>query len=135
MRCPGHANERLVDALAFIPKALQDTAKETEALRDEITDLESEIMELKDEVLEFSDGMRGFKDRMLHFKDEMLEFKDWSGRSIENLSRQWVNLANKLGTLAEDIFAPFIDQALERYFGVFPEIIDVKNWSAGKEKA
>ena len=29
-------------------------------------------------------------------------------------------------TLIEDIFVPSIDQAIEKYFGVSPDIIDVK---------
>lgn len=31
-----------------------------------------------------------------------------------------------MGTLVEDIFAPSIDQALQKYFGVLPNIIDCK---------
>ena len=70
--------------------------------------------------------MQSFKQEMKEFKDEMKEFKDWSQRNIDNLNQQWGNLANKLGTLVEDIFAPSIDRAIQKYFDIVPNMIDVK---------
>ena len=99
---------------------------EMKAFKDEMRAFKDEMRVFKDEMLAFKDEMRVFKDEMKAFKDEMLDFKEWSKRNIENLNRQWGNLANKLGTLVEDIFAPSIDMALEKYFGRRPSIVDVK---------
>ena len=87
---------------------------------------EIELQEFKKEMQEFKKEMQDFKDEMRAFKDEMLDFQEWSKKNIENLNQQWGRLANKMGTLVEDIFAPSIDQAIEKYFGVLPDIIDVK---------
>ena len=96
------------------------------AFKDEMRVFKDEMKVFKDEMLAFKDEMKAFKDEMKVFKDEMLDFKEWSKKNIENLNRQWGHLANKLGTLVEDIFAPSIDMALEKYFGRRPSIVDVK---------
>jgi len=71
---------------------------------------------------------------MRDFKDEMLDFKEWSKRNIEDLNLQWGNLANKMGTLVEDIFSPSIDQAIQKHFRVQCDIIDTnKLIRKGKE--
>ena len=71
---------------------------------------------------------------MRDFKDEMLDFKEWSKRNIENLNLQWGNLANKMGTLVEDIFSPSIDQVIQKHFRVQCDIIDTnKLIRKGKE--
>jgi hypothetical protein len=60
-------------------------------------------------MLEFKDEMRAFKDEMRAFKDVM--------------NKRWGELANKMGTLVEDIFIPSFDIMLKRYFGVTPKRI------------
>ena len=54
---------------------------------------------------------------MLEFKDEMGEYKDWSKRQIITMNRQWGDLANKLGTVVEDIVAPNIPGIARKFFG------------------
>ena len=44
---------------------------------------------------------------------EMRAFKD-------EMNKRWGDLANKMGTLVEDIFIPSFDIMLKRYFGVTP---------------
>ena len=47
---------------------------------------------------------------------EMRAFKD-------EMNKRWGELANKMGTLVEDIFIPSFDIILKRYFGVTPKRI------------
>jgi hypothetical protein len=75
-----------------------------------------EVARLSTEMLEFKDEMRAFKEEMRAFKDEMREFKDV-------MNKRWGELANKMGTLVEDIFIPSFDIMLKRYFGVTPKRI------------
>jgi hypothetical protein len=63
--------------------------------------LSREMRDFKDEMRDFKDEMRDFKDEMRDFKDEMRDFKTES-------RKQWGELANKLGTMAEDLVAPSI---------------------------
>lgn len=64
-----------------------------------------------------SNEMREFKDEMREFKDEMSDYKDWSKKQIISMNRQWGDLANKLGTVVEDIVAPNIPRIAKVYFG------------------
>ena len=54
---------------------------------------------------------------MREFKDEMSEYKEWSRNQIKTMNRQWGDLANKLGTLAEDLVAPSVPRILRDYVG------------------
>lgn len=117
---------------------------EMKAFKDEMLEFKNgvkvfqgEMKTFKDEMLEFKNGVKVFQEEMKVFKDEMLEFKngvkafqdemqsfkDWAKKNIETMNRQWGELANRMGTLVEDIFAPSIDHALSRYFKAEPDTI------------
>ncbi|MCF8038638.1 MAG: hypothetical protein K9K79_04915 [Desulfohalobiaceae bacterium] len=83
----------------------------------EMREFKDEMREFKDEMREFKDEMREFKDEMREFKDEMREYKDWSKKQIVTMNRQWGDLANKLGTVVEDIVAPNLPRIAREYFG------------------
>ncbi|HKK99732.1 MAG TPA: hypothetical protein VJ943_05745 [Desulfotignum sp.] len=82
-----------------------------------IEKLSREMREFKDEMREFKDEMREFKDEMRGFKNEMREYKNWSKQQIITMNRQWGDLANKLGTVVEDMVAPNIPRIAKTYFG------------------
>jgi hypothetical protein len=65
----------------------------------------------------FKDEMGDFKDEMRVFKDEMTEFKDESRRDRKQMNRQWGHLANRLGTVVEDIVAPNLPRIARSLFG------------------
>jgi len=95
------------------------------AFKDEMREFKDEMLEFKDEMGEFKDEMREFKDEMLEFKDEMRGFKDEMGefkdemRGFKNeMNKKWGELANKLGTVVEDIVAPNIPTIAKKYFGI-----------------
>ena len=75
---------------------------------------EKAIIELKNEMKDFKDEMNGFKDEMKSFKDESLEHRKF-------ITREWGNLANRLGTLAEDIAAPGLAGIMKQFFDVQPD--------------
>jgi len=62
--------------------------------------------------------MKDFKDEMKDFKDEMKMFKDETEADRKRMNKQWGELANKMGTLVEDIVAPNISRIAEEYFHV-----------------
>ena len=70
---------------------------------------EMEIQDLKREMKEFKNEMR-------EFKNEMLEFKNEVKREVKRINKQWVELANKMGTLVEDIIFPAARPVIEKYF-------------------
>ena len=74
----------------------------------------------------FSRDMDEFKSEMKDFKSEMLEFKNEMRASKREMDRKWGDLANKLGTVVEDIIAPGFPGVLLRCFGVDPDELYVR---------
>ena len=146
--------EMNLDRLASEMRAFKDDVKvfkdqmldfkdEMKGFKDEMLDFKNEMKVFKDEMLDFKDEMRVFKDEMKAFKDQMLDFKDEMRlfkdemeafknemRAItKEMNKKWGDLANKLGTLAEDIVAPGISVAIEGAFG-----LDVKEVSVRRKR-
>jgi hypothetical protein len=53
---------------------------------------------------------------MKEFKDEMKEFKEEGRRDRAMMNKQWGDLANKLGTIVEDIVAPAVRPVMQSFF-------------------
>jgi hypothetical protein len=90
------ALERRVDTLEEYMKELSYQSMRTEM----------ELARLAREMREFKNEMREFKNEMGEFKNEMRAFKDEAERDRKAMGKQWGELSNRLGTLAEDIVAP-----------------------------
>ncbi len=75
------------------------------------------IQNLADELGDFKDEMKDFKDEMKDFKDEMKDFKDEIKAENKRMNKQWGELANKMGTIVEDIIAPALPRITRDYFG------------------
>ncbi|NUQ23567.1 MAG: hypothetical protein HUU34_06420 [Saprospiraceae bacterium] len=82
------------------------------------------LTRLETEMRDFKDEMKDFKDEMKDFKDEMKDFKAYVEQDIaeskeerRQMTKQWGDLANKLGTVVEDIVFPASRPVLEKYFG------------------
>ena len=60
------------------------------------------------------------------FKEEMREFKEESQRARRELDRKWGDLANKMGTVVEDIILPGFPGAVRRTFGVELDTLAVR---------
>lgn len=71
-----------------------------------------------DEMREFKDEMTDFKREMTDFKREMAEFKDEQRRDRREMNVKWGELANKMGTIVEDIVMPNLPGILKNHFGV-----------------
>ncbi|MCB0598062.1 MAG: hypothetical protein H6557_33410 [Lewinellaceae bacterium] len=78
--------------------------------------LEREMLAFKDEMREFKNEMRAFKNEMRAFKNEMQEDR-------RKMNKQWGELANKMGTLVEDIVAPAVRPAIQKHFQ--EEVLDI----------
>ncbi|MBD3422031.1 MAG: hypothetical protein GF398_18115 [Chitinivibrionales bacterium] len=56
------------------------------------------------------------ENEMSEFKNEMRDFKEESVLERRKTTKQWGDLANKMGTLVEDIIVPGVRPVLEKYF-------------------
>ena len=107
----------LAEKVSFLEELMQRVAYTQIQANMSIDRLSREMSDFKDEMRDFKDEMRDFKDEMRDFKDEMGEYKDWSKKQITRMNQQWGDLANKLGTVVEDIVAPNIPRLAKVYFG------------------
>ena len=126
------AEYRLDKLEALYGKFVIDVNMMLNKLGREIDKLKQEMKEFKNEMKEFKDEMKEFKDEMKEFKNEMLEFKDWSKKNIEwsknqirEMNKQWGHLANKLGTVVEDIIFPAARPILKKFFNCDPESLSM----------
>ena len=79
---------------------------------------EAELRAFKDEMKVFKDEMKDFKDEMKGFKDEMKGYKDENKEIIRDMNKKWGEMANKLGTIAEDLVYPSIPRIVQEEFGL-----------------
>ena len=70
----------------------------------------------------FKNEMRDFKDEMRDFKDEMRESKKSQENQILQMNKHWGDLANKWGTLVEDLVFPSFPEVIFKRFN--EEIVD-----------
>lgn len=99
------------------------------ALKEKVSGLEQIMMELAYESMKtdmavrtLSSEMKDFKDEMKGFKQEMTDFKEEIRNDTKQfkkeLNKKWGDLANKMGTIVEDIIAPGLKGVGARYFGI-----------------
>ena len=93
------------DRVDNLEKALEDYIRDVGNCQ---MQTEKELREFKDEMSEFKDEMCEFKDEMSDFKDEMRAFKEEMREDRKKAFKQWGEIANKMGTLAEDFVAPCV---------------------------
>lgn len=113
----------LEDAMQELAFQSARTQEELARLSREMREFKQEMSEFKQEMSEFKDEMRGFKDEMGDFKDEMRDFKDETRREHRELNRKWGDMANRLGTIVEDLVVPSLPQIIRDTFA--EDIIDL----------
>jgi hypothetical protein len=84
------------------------------------TDIEERVDSLETILGEFivhTKMMMNRMDRdMKEFKNEMKEFKNEMRNDLKQSKKQWGDLANKMGTIVEDIISPAVCPVVEKYF-------------------
>ena len=125
------------ERLSELEMTLQDFIRHTNR---SFTQLHYAMIDLKHETADFRErtekSMEEFKEEMRidrkESKEEMNSFIERSEKSMkefkeemridrEQLNKKWGELANKMGTLVEDIVAPNIIPLAEKYFGMQQE--------------
>ncbi len=98
--------------------------KDTENLKNEMKEFKNEMKEFKNEmrktITEMKQDTQKFKDEMkqtiTEMKQDTNDFKIEMKAEIRRMNKQWGELANKMGTLVEDIVYPATRPVLEKYF-------------------
>jgi len=108
---------RLSQEMRDFKDEIRDFKDEMRVFKDEMGAFKDEMRAFKDEMGAFKDEMRVFKDEMGIFKDEMGTFKTQAELDRREMNRKWGELANKMGTLVEDIVAPNLPRVAQELFG------------------
>ena len=124
-------------------REMREFKNEMRLFKDEMRAFKDEMRAFKDEMLAFKDEMRAFKDEMQEFKEwakqnieeirksskefeewskqnikeireDTKSFEEWAKKNIEEMRKQWGHLAQKMGTMVEDIVAPALPYAVKR---------------------
>lgn len=100
------------------------------------------LYHLSDEIKSLSKEMKEFKNEMQDFKDEMKTFKDFVTADIEEsrrerreMNKRWGDIANRLGTFAEDIAAPNLPRIARELFGEQEELFKAVRLRAQSQDA
>ena len=103
-----------------------------EEVRDRVSTLEAVlgefIVQTNKSLRQMNEDTRVFKEEMSEFKEEMRQdrkardadmqsFKEEVRQDRKAMNKQWGDLANRLGTIAEDIAAPNVRTMVAEHFG------------------
>jgi hypothetical protein len=106
---------------------LRELAAQCTRTEHSVNRLSIEMQDFKDEMRGFKGEMTTFKDEMTAFKNEMTAFKDEAERDRKRMNKQWGELANKMGTLVEDIVAPNLPRVAAELLGCeCPELFSLR---------
>ncbi len=78
--------------------------------------LKQEVDTLREYMKELSYQAMRTEMSLARLSEEMLEFKDENRRERQRMNKQWGDLANRLGTLVEDIVAPNLPRVAAELF-------------------
>lgn len=92
-------------------------AKRMDTLESYMKDLSYQALRTERELACLSAEMREFKNEMREFKNEMRQFKKQSEIDRRAMNRKWGELANKMGTMVEDLVAPNLPRIAHELFG------------------
>ncbi len=106
-----------------------DTRKFREEIRRDTKVLKEELKKFKEEMgndtRKFREGIRRdtkvLKEELKEFKEEIRndtrKFKEEMKQSKKDLDKKWGDLANKMGTVIEDLITPSVPTAIKKAFG------------------
>jgi DNA polymerase III alpha subunit (gram-positive type) len=101
----------------------EEIRTDTKAFKEEMRNFKEEI---RTDTKAFKEEMRNFKGEIQNdtkaFKEEMKNAKEETRKDTKNfkkeLNKKWGELANKMGTIVEDIVAPGLKGVAAEYFGI-----------------
>ena len=104
---------------------IQEFKDDTQLFKDEVREFKEDTQRFKDEMREYKEDTQRFKDEVREYKESGQRFHDDTNKFIEEqkrerreMNRKWGELANKMGTIVEDIVLPNLPGILRKHFGV-----------------
>lgn len=97
----------------------------TALLEPRVTELERSRDEMMQAIASMARTVEQTSREMREFKDEMDAYRERSESEQRAMNRRWGELANKMGTMAEDLVAPSIPRILRTLFGCPDDLLDL----------
>jgi hypothetical protein len=121
----------LMDKLAYqtlrTSNAVENLSKEMREFKDES---EKDRKTLHQEMKDFKEEMREFKDESERdrkkFDEDMRKFKEEAREEDRKMNKKWGEISNKMGTIVEDIIAPAVRPAVNKYFNCDPYDMSIR---------
>jgi len=113
--------ENMVMKLAYIQ---MNTEMEIQALKEEMKEFKEEMKRWREksdkDMAAFKEEMKRWREKsdkdMAAFKEEMKQWREKIDEQIRDVNKRWAELAQKMGTVVEDIAAPNIPRIVKEYF-------------------
>ena len=117
-----HDREEMRETMTrFEEKAERDWLKSDERMTRFEEKAERDWLKSDERMMRFEQQAEHDREEMQKTRDylsrEMLDYREEGERSRKEMNKQWGNLANKMGTLAEDIAAPNARTIAHQHFG------------------
>jgi hypothetical protein len=87
---------------------------------------EAELRAFKEEMRLYREDTQSFKDEMRAFKDRMDTFRENSEQDRREMNRKWGDLANKLGTMVEDLVYPSLPRVIQQTVRQEPDRVAIR---------
>ncbi len=98
-------------------QTITEMKDDTEKFKVEVREIVNEMKESTEKFKQNVDKIIAeMKEETKELKNEMKEFKTEMREEARRMNKQWGELANKLGTIVEDIILPATRPVLEKYF-------------------
>lgn len=88
-----------------------------QVVQDFVVNVGIEFNKLYNSQMRTEAELRALKGEMKEFKDEMRDFKDEMRQQNRERNRQWGEMANKLGTIVEDLVYPSLSRIVDEQLG------------------
>ena len=96
-------------------KSLEDTIRELAELH-KLTELS--VQSLSEEMKEFKDEMRKYIQEGEKFREDSRKSREEGEKFRDDMNRRWGELANKMGTIVEDLIYPNLPIVLSKEFSL-----------------
>ncbi len=105
--------EVLQEFIISVRKSQLRTEAELRLFREDTQAFKDEMRLFREDTQAFKDEMRLFREDTQAFKDEMRAFKEEGREQNREMNRRWGELANKMGTLVEDLVTPSLPRIIK----------------------
>jgi len=113
----GKRFDRLETVMMQLAEAMRETQAQLARTDQQLARTDQQIERTEEQLKRTERNVEQFSFEMREFKDEMRQFKTES-------NKRWGELANKMGTMAEDLVAPSIERILRQSVGCAKEDVE-----------